>query len=213
MTNEKMTITKALSELKLLNKRIEDEIFSAKFCAANKHFQRTLDGKPIDTAKKEMQSAYNKITSLINRKNAIKKALTLANATTKVTINDQTMTVAEAIYFKTSGIEDEKTLLNVMSDQYNGVLRILAQNNGDKLSKECELYITNTFGSKETRTDNSEIENAKTSYIESNTYDIIEGVNIKQTIEALKDKIDKFEAEVDAAITVANATTEITIEY
>lgn len=213
MTTEKMTITKALSELKLLDKRISDDICETKFCAANKHFQRTLDGKPVNTAKKEMQSAYDKITALIVRRNAIKKALTLINATTPVTIGEQTMTVAEAIYFKTQGIENDKLLLSAMSEQYNRVVNTLNQNNGDKLSKECEQYITNTFGAKETRTDNEEIEKARQSYIESNTYDIIEGVDTKKTIETLKDKINKFEAEVDAAITVANATTEIEIEY
>lgn len=213
MTTEKMTITKALSELKLLDKRIESEICEAQFCEANKHVMRTLNGKLIADAKKDMQSAYDKITSLINRRNAIKKALTLANATTKVKINDIEMTVAEAIYFKTNGIEYEKDLLEAMSSQYNKVQRVLIQNNGDKLTKECEQYIANTYGTKETGINNSEIDNAKKSYIEDNTYDIIEGVDTKQTIEKLKDKIDKFEAEVDAAITVANATTEITIEY
>lgn len=213
MTTEKMTITKALSELKLLDKRISDEICDAKFCAANKHFQRTLDGKPVDTVKKEMQSAYDKITALIDRRNAIKKALPLANATTLVTIGEQKMTVAEAIYFKTQGIENDKLLLSAMSEQYNRTLNILNQNNGDKLSKECEQFITNTFGTKETRTDTAEIDKMRQSYINDNTYDIVEGINVKETIEKLKNKIDKFEAEVDAAITVANATTEIEIEY
>lgn len=213
MTKEIMTITKALSELKLLDKRISDEICDAKFCAANKHFQRTLDGKPVDTAKKEMQSVYDKITALIDRRNAIKKALTLANATTLVTIGEQKMTVAEAIYFKTQGIENDKLLLSAMSEQYNHTLNILNQNNGDKLSKECEQFITNTFGAKETRTDTAEIDKMRQSYINDNTYDIVEGINVKETIEKLKNKIDKFEAEVDAAITVANATTEIEIEY
>lgn len=213
MTTEKMTITKALSELKLLDKRISDDICDAKFCAANKHFQRTLDGKPVDTVKKEMQSAYNKITDLIARRNAIKKSLTLANATTMVTIGEQKMTVAEAIYFKTQGIENDKLLLAAMIEQYNRTLNILNQNNGDKLSKECEQFITNTFGVKEARTDTAEIDKMRQSYINDNTYDIIEGINVKETIEKLKDRIDKFEAEVDAVITVANATTEIEIEY
>lgn len=213
MTKETMTITKALSELKILDKRIESEICEAQFCAANKHIMRNLNGKPIAEAKKDMQSAYDKITSLINRRNAIKKALTLANATIKVKIGDSEMTVAEAIYFKTNGIEYEKDLLEAMSSQYNKVQSILAQNNGDKLTRDCEQYITNTYGSKEVRVDSAEIDNAKKSYIEDNTYDIIEGVDTKQTIEKLKDKIDKFESEVDAAITVANATTTIEIEY
>lgn len=213
MTTEKMTVTKALSELKILDKRIESEICEAQFCAANKHLQRTLNGKPIEKAKDEMQGVYDKITSLIKRRNAIKKALTLSNATATVKINGITMTVAEAIYFKTNGIEYEKELLEAMSDQYNRVQSILAQNNGDKLAKECEQYIVNTFGAKETRVDNADVEKMRESYIRDNTYEIIEGVNTKQIIEELKDKIDKFETEVDGEITVSNATTTIEIEH
>lgn len=45
-----------------------------------------------------MQGNYDKIVALINRNNAIKKAVNKANASTIVSIGGEQMTVAEAIY-------------------------------------------------------------------------------------------------------------------
>lgn len=218
MTNEKMTITKALSELKVLDNRISSEIRNAIFCNVSKHTMRTLGGKNISDVKAEMQGNYDKITALIDRSNAIKKAVNKANASTTMTVGGEQMTIAEAIYMKQTGVGYMKALLNAMIIQYTNVQNTLQSNNGDKLTKACEAYITSLYGaSNNSNTVSDEtveaINTARAKYIEENTYDIIEGVNTAKAIENLKNKIDAFEAEVDAAITVANATTEIEINY
>ena len=218
MTTEKMTITKALSELKVLSNRIIAEIRNATFCDVSKHTMRALNGKNISDVKAEMQGSYDKIVALINRNNAIKKAVNKANASTIVSIGGEQMTVAEAIYMKQTGIDYMKALRDTMTNRYTNVQNILQSNNGDKLTKACEAYITGLYGaSNNSNTVSDEtveaINAAKTKYIEENTYDLIEGVDTAKAIENLKNKIDAFEAEVDAAITVANATTEIEISY
>lgn len=218
MTNEKMTITKALSELKVLGNRITAEIRSATFCNVSKHTMRTLNGKNITDVKAEMQGSYDKIVALINRNNAIKKAVNKANASTIVSIGGEQMTVAEAIYMKQTGIDYMKTLLNTMTTQYTNTQSLLQNNNGEKLTKACETYIIGLYGTNSSNnTISSEmvetINAARAKYIDENTFDLIEGIDTKKAIEDLKNKIDAFEAEVDAAITVANATTEIEISY
>lgn len=218
MTNEKMTITKALSELKVLDNRISSEIRSAVFCNVSKHTMRTLGGKNISDVKAEMQGSYDKIVALINRNNAIKKAVNKANASTIITVGGEQMTIAEAIYMKQTGINHIKYLLNTMTAQYTNTQNILQSNNGDKLTKACETYITGLYGANNNSNTVSDetvevINAARAKYIEENTYDLIEGVDTAKAIENLKNKIDAFEAEVDAAITVANATTVIEINY
>lgn len=218
MTNEKMTITKALSELKVLGSRITAEIRSATFCNVSKHTMRTLNGKNITDVKAEMQGSYDKIVALINRNNAIKKAVNKANASTIVSIGGEQMTVAEAIYMKQTGVDYMKALLNTMTIQYTNTQSLLQNNNGEKLTRACEAYITGLYGaSNNSNTVSDEtveaINAARAKYIEENTFDLIEGIDTKKAIEDLKNKIDAFEAEVDAAITVANATTEIEISY
>lgn len=218
MTNEKMTITKALSELKVLGNRITAEIRSATFCNVSKHTMRTLNGKNITDVKAEMQGSYDKIVALINRNNAIKKAVNKANASTIVSIGGEQMTVAEAIYMKQTGIDYMKALLNTMTTQYTNTQSQLQNNNGEKLTRACEAYIVSLYGTNSSNnTISSEmvetINAARAKYIDENTFDLIEGIDTKKAIEDLKNKIDAFEAEVDAAITVANATTEIEISY
>ena len=213
MTTETMTITKALSELKILGKRIRDEITSTTFCDANKHVMRTIRGKSIAAAQAEMQGSYDKIVSLINRNNAIKKAVTKANAETYVKIGDEQMTIAEAIYMKQTGIELMRQLLMVMTSQYTKARTTIERNNGDALTQNCEAYIVKLFGAGDNKSVSADIEAAKAKYIEENTVDLIEGVDTAKAIETLKNKIDTFEANVDAAITVANATTTIEISY
>lgn len=213
MTTEKMTIVSALSELKVLNSRITDEIATATFCDVNKHVMRTLKGKNLNDARAEMQGSYDKITALINRNNAIKKAVTKANAETYVKIGDEQMTIAEAIYMKQTGIQLMRQLLVTMTSQYTKAKVTIEHNNGDTLTQNCEAYIVKLFGAGDNKSVSADIETAKAKYIEENTVDLIEGVDTAKAIEALKNKIDTFEANVDAAITVANATTIIEINY
>ena len=213
MTTEKMTIVSALSELKVLNSRITEEIATATFCDVNKHVMRTLKGKSLNDATAEMQGSYDKITALINRNNAIKKAVTKANAETYVKIGDEQMTIAEAIYMKQTGIELMRQLLMVMTSQYTKARTTIERNNGDALTQNCEAYIVKLFGAGDNKSVSADIEAAKAKYIEENTVDLIEGIDTAKAIETLKNKIDTFEANVDAAITVANATTTIEINY
>ena len=213
MTTEKMTIVSALSELKVLNSRISEEIATATFCDVNKHVMRTLKGKSLNDARAEMQGSYDKITALINRNNAIKKAVTKANAETYVKIGDEQMTIAEAIYMKQTGIELMRQLLMVMTSQYTKARTTIERNNGDALTQNCEAYIVKLFGAGDNKSVSADIEAAKAKYIEENTVDLIEGVDTAKAIETLKNKIDTFEANVDTAITVANATTTIEISY
>ena len=174
---------------------------------------RTLKGKSLNDARAEMQGSYDKITALINRNNAIKKAVTKANAETYVKIGDEQMTIAEAIYMKQTGIELMRQLLMVMTSQYTKARTTIERNNGDALTQNCEAYIVKLFGAGDNKSVSADIEAAKAKYIEENTVDLIEGVDTAKAIEALKNKIDTFEANVDAAITVANATTTIEISY
>ena len=50
-------------------------------------------------------------------------------------------------------------------------------------------------------------------YIENNTYDLVDPMDIAKIIEALDAEINEFNAEVDAALSVSNALTVIEFTY
>ena len=96
-TKEQMTVHKALAELKIIDSRIENAISGGTYVVANKHSNTKIHGVTIDEFKTQMKSDFQKVTDLIARRNAIKRAVVASNATTKVKVGNVEYTVAEAI--------------------------------------------------------------------------------------------------------------------
>ena len=210
-TTEKMTIHKALAELKVLDKRITSSI-SVQFCVANKHSNEKISGLALKDWKDIAQSNYQKANDMIRRNEAIKRAITLSNATTKVKIGDDEYTVAEAIWMKNHGMDSYMMLLRALQDQYGKAKVQCERENGETLEKRADEYIFGLFGSKE-KAAGEEIENLRKTFIESQQYEIVDPIKIAEEIQRLEEKISSFESEVDAALSVSNAITEIKITY
>ena len=145
MTTEKMTIHKALCELKTLDSRIQDAIRRSTFCFANKHSNQKIHGIPIEDVKKECKAAYQSISDLISRRNAIKCAVVLSNATTKVTIGGKEYTVAEAIEMKNNGMALLKYLLDKLAGDYRSASRECDESNGDRLERRADDYLKTLY--------------------------------------------------------------------
>lgn len=209
---ETMTVHEALSELKVLGSRIEKEIGSCTFCITNKHSNTKINGKTIKDYTSDVVSRYQKITDLIKRRTAIKKAVVKSNAITEITIGNETMTVAEAIEYRNVGISFIEDLMNSISNDYNIAMTNLRNANGDVLEGKANAYINGIYGSKDSA-DNTAIEKTRKSYIEENTLDFIDPIGVEKAIQELYDRIDMFNSKVDSALSVSNARTEITINY
>ena len=212
MIHEKMTVHKALAELKTLDDRINSEITGSVFVRANRHNNMKIFGKTIPDFMTDTESSYQSVKALINRRNAMKRAVVLSNAITKVNIGGVEYTVAEAIEMNNHGMENLVELRNCLREQYSSVKRMVESENGDKLVKACENYIQATFGTKE-KINNPDIEMAQKVYMANNTYDIVTGFDIEKIIKELTDRIDAFKAEVDSALSVSNALTVIEFDY
>ena len=212
MIHEKMTVHKALAELKTLDDRINSEITGSVFVRANRHNNMKIFGKTIADFMADTESSYQSVKALINRRNAMKRAVVLSNAVTKVEIGGVEYTVAEAIEMNNHGMENLVGLRNCLREQYSSVKRMVESENGDKLVKACENYIQATFGTKE-KINNPDIEMAQKVYMTNNTYDIVTGLDIEKVIKELTDRIDAFKAEVDSALSVSNALTVIEFDY
>lgn len=211
MTTERMTIHEALSELKVLDKRIKQEIAATTFSTSNLHCNAKIYGVSIEEYKNAVQNRYNKITDLIKRRTAIKKAITNSNAVTVVTIGDVSMTVAEAIEYKRSGIEFKRVLLEKVSRDYN-TASLTTMTKNESLTDRATDNIERTYGNKE-NVNKEAIESAREKFIADNTYDMIDPINSTQVMEKLTDEIDSFMSKVDSTLSVSNALTKIDIEY
>lgn len=212
-TTEKMTVHKALAELKLLDDRIEKAIAEGIYCVANKHSNDKIGGIPLDDYIKTMHGRYDKATDLINRRKAIKRAVVLSNAVTKVPVAGIEYTVAEAIEMKNHGVDFDKLLMNAMQKHYNMAQMQIRKENGKDLEERAEQYVTAIYGQKEGKTNTADIEKVKSDFLTANQYELVDPLHVLDKIEDLEKKINDFMSDVDSALSVSNALTEITIEY
>ena len=212
MIKEKMTVHKALAELKTLDDRIETEITGSIFVKANVRSNTKIFGKSLDEFKSDTRANYQSVMALINRRNALKRAVVLSNAVTKVEIGGVEYTVAEAIEMNNHGMENLVEFRDFLKDQYATVKKFIDSENGDKLNKNCESYLQAMFGNKE-KANGADVEAVQNAYIASHSYDVVTGFDIDKAIKELTDKIDAFKSEVDSALSVSNALTVVEFEY
>lgn len=214
---EKITVHKALAELKVIDDRIVKAINNGKYVVSNKHSNDKIGGVTVSVFRDNMKSSYQKVTDLINRRNSLKRAVVLSNARTMVTINGTEYTVAEAIDMKNHGMEIYKTLLRELNAQYQRALYELENNSGESLEKKAENYVLSVIAAQpkdsKMSIDSDAMKSLRKDYIANNTYDLIDPNEISKKIEYLTDMISEFQTEIDSVLSVSNALTIIEFEY
>lgn len=210
MTTEKMTVHKALAELKVLDDRILAAIGACNLITTKKNNQDKVRGKTVAEFTADAKSAYDKATDLIKRRNAIKDAVNVSNATVK--IGDQEYTVVQAIDKKNHGMDFFKSLRDTMVEQLAKAKTDLERNN-DSLQQKAEQFVTGLMGNKDAKTNGDEFDASVRTYIKSNSMELIDPVGLEKRIEELDSMITAFMTEIDAALSVSNALTTIEITY
>ena len=204
-----ITVTRALGELKLLDKRIGDSIRGV---AA---VEIVLDGKILngrvtqDEFTEKAKANLHSVRDLIKRRTGIKEALVASNAATSLTVAGKSMTVAAAIERKSS-IEYEKALLAHLRTQNQ-----VAEQKTEKLKAEVQTrldaLLNQHFGGKDSKVTKEDMEVISGPFLKRNEPSLLDPIKIAATIEALQKEIDDFATEVDWALTESNARTMITV--
>ncbi len=210
---EQMTVHKALAELKVLDARINNEIGKYHFVVPNKHSNTKIGGVQISDYADEVRNAYKSIRTLINRRNAIKRAVTRSNAVTVVKIDGAEYTVAEAIDMKSMGVAYLNALRNVLESQYSNAKLNADKNNGEKLEMRTDEYIKSMYQGADMKNLSEEIKKVREDFVAAQTVELVDPINAAKEVEAIGKEVDAFMAEVDSALSVSNALTTIEVEY
>lgn len=210
---ETMTIHKALSELKILDSRIENAIDGLNVVVANKHTNTKISGVAISDWADEAKKAFQSATTLINRRNAIKRAVTRSNAVTMVTIGGKEYSVAEAIDMKQKGTSYLSMLMDKLAGQYAKAKRTADTENGDRLDMRADEYVKTLYSGTELKNMADEIKKVRDTFVASQTIEILDPINAGSRVNELQQEIDTFMSDVDSALSVSNALTMVEVEY
>jgi hypothetical protein len=118
---------------------------------------------------------------------------------------------------KNHGVEFKKELLSCITTARNIAQNELTRNGGEALEQRAEQYVLSVIAAQpkdsKMSVDSEAMKSLRKTYIENNTYDLLDPLDATKTMTTLGTEINEFEAEVDAALSVSNALTIIEFEY
>ena len=209
MDMEKMLVTVALNELKLLDSRIIKEIDRGNFISsAKKSSPKVSPAMSKEEFIEEAKSKFNSVKDLIERRAKIKAAIVDSNAKTEVEIDGVKMTRADAIERKSS-INYEKLMLNELKDQLN-IHTAKVNSSNYEVDNKIDSLVQAAYGKEGKNNIKQEDYDAIAKpYREANEWDIVDPLNLKDVIEEIKKRIDGFESNIDSTLQISNCTTYI----
>ena len=207
---ERMSVARALVELKMLEKKI------GKAIGLLDPVTMTIGGR-LPTGirnqtefEKEAKAGKQKIDALISRRRAIKAAVVNSNAGTKVCIGGKEMTVAEAIERKNSIEVDREFLEHLVSNWTAVEARIISRNN--KMEERLQANLQELYGKESSsKIKSEEYEALARPFRKDNEAKLVDPLGVKNIITKMREDIDDFESNVDITLTESNARTDIEI--
>lgn len=209
MTKQKMTIHRALSELKLIDSKIEKQINEI---VPSGIYQK---GKLINNYVKEedfsnsAKSKFDSVNDLIERKNTIKSAIVEANGVTKVKVAGKEMTIADAINFKAVVKFKKKLIETLKARQQQAVAQLNQQNT--IVEQNVQRILEATFGKENVKAGKDDVESVRKPYMEANEFHLFDPLKVSEKIELMEKEVGDFEMEVDAILSEINAVTFIEV--
>jgi hypothetical protein len=204
-----MTVTDALAELTLLEKRID----SARANLDNNTLIAVVEVGKVPTGYKSREehaskarAALQRVDALIDRRRTIKRAVVLSNASTMVSVAGQEMTVAEAIEMKNFILYYE-TVFHTMVSAYTHTkneykaAQTRVKDRLDKLAKE--VLGKNASSEK--------YQSLADSFLEREGVELLDPTNLAEEIERRQAFVEEFKSTVDRVLSISNARTMIEI--
>lgn len=204
MTSQ-MSVTRGLAELKLLDKRLNKGLDNISWVCVSTKSKKVSEEDVKQTATAEYQSYMD----LVKRRDTIKRAIVLSNATTQVTIGTKWKgTVAEAVEHKSS-LSYKKRLLEKMKETILFAEREYEESVSEMTSR-LDRLLSSELG-KDMKTNPETIATLSATFQDSNKVVLVDPLSLKTKAKELELEIDSFETNVDWVLSESNGITLITV--
>ncbi len=217
----KLLVTQALDERRLLKKKIHDKIEKASFVDIIRRNEEQVSEKriPRQDFHKEAESAYQQINDLITRYTRLDAAIIQSNANTWIDTSYGRLSVAAAISLRDRLAEDHDFgyenkdfyvhLYDKMKKEYTQRVEKIETKN-KALAQTAENMRLSILG-KDTKTREEKPLEVVEAYVKENTSELADPLDIRRKMEELKERRDTLLTELDTQIKVSNATVFVTV--
>lgn len=220
MMEKKMLVTQALDQRDLLVKKICDKIRKASFTETKKHNEEKVMERRVTQKEfeKEARSSYQQIIDLIHWYDKVDQAILRSNAETIIETSYGTMSIANALALRSrlncsnaydSDSNFEGNLMMKLQEELNEKIRVMEQKNKG-LQNTAETMRLSILG-KDTKTKDETPLKVVDVYVQENTTELIDPLNVRKKIDELNKRRETILNELDTKIKVSNATTFVEI--
>lgn len=217
-----MTITRVLSEIKTLKKRIVKAITNGIFIGTSKGLgesKKLVNSKTQETVsdfEKRVKSEGQQVLDLIDRFEKLRIGLIRINSSTfisgtsiLVTLGGKSMTIAEAIDQKNI-MEYKKAFLQTIKGQYASAVNWVEGSNHN-LDQEIEKSLSIAYANDKSKVDAAQYAAIADPRKKEHWADTVDPLKLLDLIKKYEDEIDLFTTELDFTLSEINARTTIEI--
>ena len=206
-----ITVTDALAELTLLEKRIT----SATAALGNNALITVVEVEKVPPGFRNRQeyetkarAALQRVDDLIARRRTIKRAIVLSNASTMVTVANEEMTMAEAIEMK-HFIEYYQVVLATMQTAHKQTLKQY-QVSQAKIKERLDKLALEVLGKNES-VGSDKYQSLADDFLAREGVELLDPTNLAEELERRQNFIEEFTYTVDRVLSISNARTMIEI--
>jgi hypothetical protein len=203
-STQKISITQGLAELKLLDKRITTHLKHLRWVDVSTEANRV----DVEKLKSRADAEYQSYMDLVKRRDSIKRAIVLSNASTRVKVGDWEGFVAEAIEYKAS-IDYKRRLLESMKTQLQES-RAKYDTAKSQLDSRLERLLQSELG-KDVKTNPDTLTALTNTFRASNKVELVDPLDLGTKVAELEEEIASFETNVDWVLSEANGKTTVEI--
>jgi hypothetical protein len=202
--SQTMSITQALAELKLLDKRLRHHLNGMEWADVSTVTNRV----DVEKLKSTANSEYQSYVDLMKRRDSIKRAIVLSNANTRVKVGTWEGTVAEAIEHKVSQ-QYMNTLLETMKQHLQDKRSQYEAAKG-QMDMRLERLLQSELG-KDVKTNPDTLAALTNTFRANNKVEFVDPLDLATKIKNLEEEVSTFETNVDWVLSESNGKTVITI--
>jgi hypothetical protein len=204
---EKMTIHRALGELKLIDAKIEKAIAAVQPSGIHQKGKLVNQQFKEEDFAADAKSWYDQAVDLIARKTKIKSAIVQSNGVARVKVGSKEMTVADAINAKAT-VKFKKKLIESLTAKHRGIVAAMNTQNAIVQSNVQKL-LEAALGKDSVKADKADVDAIRKPYTDANEWHLFDPLKVDEKVKAMEKEIGDFEADVDAVLSESNAVTFI----
>lgn len=215
----KMTVHRALAQLKSTEDRIANKILNSVFVSSTIGKTGMCKGITIEKMNAQIESDYKSINDMLRNYEKIRLAIVrnnsgIGNLTENIMYADENrkITLAEVLAYQKHVLPLKNNMVNVMKSQFDQVSNDIERTN-ENVSNQASKVLDGFAGkNSDQKIDKGQTEVIIQAYLENNQKTFVDPLNIKDLISKLSKEYEDESVWADSCLSEANALRTIEVD-